>query len=384
MFFCYAQRGAFAVATPFLMKELGFNQAVMGVLLSAFFWSYSLAQMPAGMLIDRYGVGRVYGAGFLIWSAALALTGWPSTIAGFIAVRMMLGIGQGVAFPASARAVATWFPPSQRGGVTGVYLAGNRVGQAAITGIGPLAIAVWGWRAFFAAVGIAGVVWLVAWGPTMKWWDADRGPASARPSPAQSLELLRDRRVLGVALGFFAYDYVWFLFNSWTPAYLMLHRHFTAGEVGFYTSMPYVIVSFVIVPAGMLGDWLVRRGGNDVTVRKWIITVGMLVACLIVPAGLVESRVVSAWMLAFAIFGLGAAAPNCWALTQAVCPKPLVATASGIQNLGGNLGGVLAPAVTGFIAHATGSFVWAFTIAGAVLLGGIACYWLLIPPTSSA
>jgi MFS transporter, ACS family, D-galactonate transporter len=187
----------------------------------------------------------------------------------------------------------------------------------------------------------------------------------------------------GVFFGFFAYDYVWYLFLTWMPSYLMLDRNFGPREMATSNSIPFLIVSFVIVLAGVAGDSLVRAGWNEVTARKSIITTGLLIACLVVPAAFVQSSVVSAWLLGCAICGLGLAAPNSWALTQAVCPKPLVATASGVQNFGGNLGGVVAPALTGLIAHHTGNFRLAFLIAGGVLVCGIACYWLLISKNSS-
>src|SRR5581483_5018677 len=130
MFFCYLHRQTLAIAAPFMMKDLGLNRAALGILLSAFFWSYSLAQVPVGWIVDRYGVARVYASGFLIWTAAVTLTGIPSTMAAFIALQLLLGIGQGVAFPASARAVASWFRAGERGAATGAYLSGNRLGQA--------------------------------------------------------------------------------------------------------------------------------------------------------------------------------------------------------------------------------------------------------------
>lgn len=382
MFFCYAHRGTLPVAAPFLMKELGIGTAAMGVLLSAFFWSYSLAQVPAGWLVDRYGLGRVYAAGFLLWSAAVAFTGAASTAAALITARMLLGLGQGVPFPASARAAANWFPAGERGGVTGLYLSGNRLGQAAIAAAGPIFIASFGWRAFFFTAGAAGILWLVPWLFSMRGWDggaADQPAARRDPPLRQLLPALLDRRIAGIFLGYFAYDYVWFLFLTWMPGYLMLERKFGPREMGIYSSVPFAAVSIVVIVAGMLGDLLVRRGWNEITARKTLITAGLLAGCLIVPAGFVEDPLASVWLLAGSICGLGITAPNAWALTQAVCPRKLVATASGIQNLGGNLGGVVAPVVTGFIAQATGSFGLAFAIAGVILLCGVACYWLLIP-----
>jgi ACS family D-galactonate transporter-like MFS transporter len=384
MFFCYAHRQTLAIAAPYMMKDLGLNQAAIGLLLSAFFWSYSLAQVPAGWLIDRYGIGRVYAAGFFIWTAAVILTSFPSTIAGLIAVQLLLGLGQGVPFPASAGAVANWFPAGERGGATGLYLSGNRLGQAATGAIGPVMILVYGWRVFFLIAGLAGLIWLVAWLFSIRLWEggnpsADHRSVDTQLSLRRSLPLLYNRRIAGIFLGYFACDYAWFLLLRWMPVYLTVERKFRPREMALANSIPFVLVVFLIIPAGMAGDLLVRHGWNEVTVRKAFITAGMLIGCLIVPAALVKNDATSAWLLAGAICGLGSAAPNSWLLTQAICPKPLVGTASGIQNFGGNLAGVVVPVLTGLIAHQTGNSVWAFSLAGFILLCGVVCYWILIP-----
>ena len=104
MIFGYAQRGALSPVAPYMIKELGLSPAVMGVLLSAFFWVYSFMQMPAGWLVDRYGVRRSYAIGYAFWSTISALTGLANGLVSLIAARVLLGAGQSVAFPASARA----------------------------------------------------------------------------------------------------------------------------------------------------------------------------------------------------------------------------------------------------------------------------------------
>jgi ACS family glucarate transporter-like MFS transporter len=109
--------------------------------------------------------------------------------------------------------------------------------------------------------------------------------------------------------------------------------------------------------------------------------IGLAIGCLIVPAGMVTDKMTSVWLLTISLSGLGVASPNTWALTQAVCEKTIVGTVSGIQNFGGNIGGILAPAVTGFIAHASGSFALALGLTGAVLIVGILAYWFLITET---
>jgi MFS transporter, ACS family, D-galactonate transporter len=383
MFFCYAHRQTLAVAAPFMMNDLKLNRAAIGLLLSVFFWSYSLAQVPAGWLIDRYGVGRVYAIGFVIWTTAVALTSLSSTLGGLIAAQLLLGVGQGVPFPASARAVTNAFPAGERGTATGLYLSGNRVGQALVGAIGPAIVLTHGWHAFFLIAGLAGFIWLAPWLLWCRIWDEGAGPGTRKREGAlslrQSVTLLRDRRIAGIFLGFFAYDYVWFLLLRWTPVYLSVERNFSPREIALASSVPYLAVAFLIIPAGSIGDVLIRKGYSEITARKTLISGGMLVAVLIVPAALVRHNAAAAWFLAGATCGLGVAAPNAWLLTQAICPKQVVGTASGIQNFGGNLAGIVAPALTGFLAQKAGASTWAFCFAGLILLCGIGCYWLLIP-----
>ena len=133
--------------------------------------------------------------------------------------------------------------------------------------------------------------------------------------------------------------------------------------------------------SGVSSDWLVRRGYDEKLVRKIFIIVGLTIGCLIVPAGMVSDKLTAVWLLTISLCGLGICSPNTWTLTQAVCEKKIVGTVTGIQNFGGNLGGILAPALTGYIAHVTDSFALAFGVAGLVLVMGMFAYWFLISDT---
>lgn len=382
MIICYFHRAALSVAAPFMIEEMHLNKAVMGVLLSAFFWSYSFMQIPAGWLVDRFGVRKAYALGFAVWSIASAMTGFARNLYALIALRMTLGVGQSVAFPASARAVANWFHDRERGSVTATYLTGVRVGQALAGAVGVFLLARYGWEVLFLVTGAVPLLWLFPWIRFLRKWDETSAPSAAPKvsglSFFRSLALLKHRSVLGIFLGFFAYDYTWFLFTTWLPGYLVLERKFTAVEMGFYTSVPYLAMSVVILLSGFSSDWLIRRGYPEVGVRKAFIVVGLAIACLLVPAGMVEEKMTAVWLLTISLCGLGVCSANTWTLTQAVCSKNIVGTVSGIQNFGGNIGGVIAPALTGYIAHVTESFALALSITGAILVGGILSYWLLI------
>jgi ACS family D-galactonate transporter-like MFS transporter len=385
MVFCYAQRGALSVAAKDIMQELGLTKADMGVLLSAFFWSYSLMQVPAGWVVDRHGVKRSYAVGYFFWSLASLVTGLAKSLLTLNILRMLLGIGQSVAFPASARAVANWFHDRERGTVTATYLTGVRLGQALVSLAAAAFLPIYGWKWFFFVIGVVSLLWLLPWYLFLRKWEtipatpsATKSGTAAGRSFAQSLLLLRNRTVFGIFLGFFAYDYAWFVYLTWLPGYLEMERGFSKAEMGIYSSIPYVAMSVIIMLSGIASDWLIRQGYRETLVRKIFITAGLAIGCLIVPAGMVEDKMTSVWLLTISLCGLGLCSPNTWTLTQAVCSKNIVGTVSGIQNFGGNVGGVIAPALTGYIAHATESFALALSITGAICVVGILSYLILI------
>jgi ACS family D-galactonate transporter-like MFS transporter len=387
MIFCYGQRGALSIAAPFMIRELQLSTAAMGVLLSAFFWSYSFMQVPAGWLVDRLGVRKSYAAGFALWSIASALTGFAGRLSSLVALRVLLGIGQASAFPASARAVSNWFRDRERGTVTGGYLTGVRLGQALVSAAGTFLLAAKGFRYFFLVVGIVPLVWLPPWWIFLRRREALETEAAGTHGQfssgsqicfAQVLALFRHRSVIGIFLGFFAYDYVWYVYVNWLPSYLVMERGFTTREMAVYSSVPYVAMSVVVLASGFLSDMLVRYGYREIRVRKALIVAGLAAACLIVPAGLVEDKMTAVWLLSVSLSGLGIATPNTWTLTQAVCSRSLVGTVSGIQNFGGNLGGILAPVLTGLIVQLARSFALALSLTGVILILGMLSYWLLI------
>jgi MFS family permease len=386
MTFCYAQRGTLSVAAPFMIQDLGINTETMGLMLSAFSWCYCFMQVPSGWIVDRFGVGRAYAGGFALWSLACALTGAFRHVAAVMFFRVTMGIGQSVAFPASARTVANWFPDTERGLVNSSYLIGVRLGQALINAAGVGLIAAYGWRAFFVISGLVPLLWIAPWMLTLRRWETPgaavaKAAAPTRMTFASTFGLLRHPTVLGTALGFFAFDYVWFVFVYWLPGYLRLERHFTPAQMAFHGSVPFLVMSVAIVLSGLATDRLIAAGYRELRVRKTFITIGFAFAFAIVPAGLVHDNGLSVWLILVSLCGLGIASPNCWSLTQACCTKRLVGTVSGIQNFGGNFGGIIAPWLTGAIAYRTGSFAAAFVLCGFILVAGALAYWLLMNDT---
>ncbi len=387
MFSCYVNRGALSVAAPFMIKELGLSTAVMGVLLSAFFWPYSFMQMPAGWAVDRFGVKRVYALGFTIWSLAAAATGLARGLVALVFMRACLGVGQSVIFPAHARAVANWFSERERGTATALSNAGNRLGQAFVNGAGPLLIAAFGWHLFFLSTGLIPLVWLLPWMIFMSRWEGKKAETTAagddtnhhrEPSFLEIFALLKHRSVLGICLGYFGYNYAWILLYTWLPGYLVVERGFSSREMALFSSVPYLGGFVIALLAGVMADWFVRRGYHELRVRKVFMVAGMAGACIIIPAGMVADKMTAVLLLAVAVCSLSISGVTSWALTQVVCEKKIVGSVGGLQNFFGNVGGIIAPALSGFIAHTTGSFAQALVLTGALLVAGIFAYWLMV------
>lgn len=380
MFFCYVHRSALSVAAPFMMEELGLNTAVMGVLLSAFFWPYALLQPLGGWAVDRFGVRRSYAWGFTIWSLAATATGLAQGLFTLSVLRGLVGIGQATIFPAHARAIANWFSERERGLATGIANAGNRLGQSFVNGVGPLLIVALGWQLFFVVSGALPLVWLAPWLLFMRKHESAQviREHSTRPPFLKSFALLKHRSVFGMCFGYACYNYCWILLYTWLPGYLKLERGFSTKEMAFFSSVPYLAGFFVALSTGALADWFVRCGKNEPLVRKVFMMIGMAGAGLIVPAGMVTDKLTAVYLLSIAVCSLSISGIASWALTQSVCERQIVGTVGGLQNFFGNLGGIVAPALSGFIAKATGSFALALGLTGVLLVIGIAAYWFLV------
>src|SRR6267143_1223188 len=200
MLISYAHRSALSIAvgakSSSMSTDLHLSEAGIGIMLSAFFWVYAFMQVPAGWLVDRFGVRRAYSLGFVFWSLTSALTGFVNGFAALLGVRVALGAGQAISFPGSSRAVANWFQQSERGTVTGIYLTGVRLGTALISVVGTWFLARYNWKLFFIVIGVLPLIWLLPWWKFLsKWESASGAPKAAGPKVSflSSLLLLKHR-----------------------------------------------------------------------------------------------------------------------------------------------------------------------------------------------
>jgi ACS family D-galactonate transporter-like MFS transporter len=373
----YLDRGILAVSAPLLQRELTLSPAQLGLLFSSFFWSYSVFQLAAGWLVDRYDVKHVLGAGFLLWSLATASVGWITGFGWLLVARVILGVGESVAYPAYSRILARDFPEHRRGLANALVDAGSKIGPALSTLAGSLLASRFGWRALFLGTGIGGLLWLAPWVLFV--------PSRGRTAPLElqglpgMFDILRRREAWGTFLGMYSLGYVWYFLLSWLPSYLVNERGLSMQRMAVLGSLPFLAMAAASVLGGWLSDWRIARGASVTRVRKTCVISGLLLCCLtLLPAAAVSSPGFSIVLLTVSCSALGLFTSNVWAITQTLAGPRAAGSWTGIQNAIGNLGGVISPLLTGLVVGRTGSYYLAFAMASAVLVLGAASYLVLV------
>jgi MFS family permease len=376
MFLNYLDRGSLSVAAPMLVRELRIGPTEMGLLFSAFFWTYAVCQVGSGWLVDRVRrVKWVYAAGFLVWSLATMATGFVGGFGALFACRLLLGLGESVAYPACSRILVRSVPESRRGLANAWIDAGTKAGPALSNLVGGLIVAEYGWRWLFFGAGVVSLLWLPAWIGLFREEDGVRAGGGEEVSFGR---ILSRREAWGTSLAMFALGYVWYFLLSWLPTYLVRARGLSMQQVATYGSLPLAMMGLATVGWAWLADRRTAAHGPNER-RRFLVVALLATAALLPPAAVVESFAASMVLLVAAHVALAMFAANVWAATQTLAGSAAAGRWTGFQNAVGNLGGVVSPWVAGVALDRTGSFVPAFFAAAAVAIGGAACYWWLVP-----
>jgi ACS family D-galactonate transporter-like MFS transporter len=374
----YLDRATISLALPLIGRDLHLGPETKGVLLSAFFWSYALMQVPIGWTADRVNLRWLYAGAFALWSVSQGLTGFAGTLATLILFRVVLGIGESIYLPGGTKIVSVMFEPAERGLPCGLFDFGTRMGLVLGGLTIPWLLVHLGWRDAFRLVGFAGLLWLVPWLlATPRHIGQAPGERPRGVLLHKVLRLLTNRNLIGICLGFFCFDYYWYLLVNWLPDYLVTVRHFTILGAGVFAALPFLVFGVSEPTGGWLADRLIRRGWNETRTRKGIVTVAFLTGLLLIPA----SRVASASAAVALIAGgslVGLATGNLLVILQCCAPSAEVGLWTGFENLFGNVAGVLAPIVTGFLIARTGSYAPGFMLAALTLIAGLGCYWFIV------
>src|SRR5262249_55744613 len=362
------------VALPVISKDLGLDPIAQGFALSAFFWTYTAMQIPMGRIVDRYDIKRVYAVCFAIWSLAATATGLATGLVTLMICRVLLGIGEAVYLPGGIKVVSLHFGKGETAWPAALFDMGTKVGLAIGTAVDVWLLVRYGWRSLFFRTGLFGLLWLIPW---LMFYPSSRAAAPVEKRIDWSL-LLRNRALLAICLGFFCWDYFWYFLISWLPTYLNTVRHMSMPKVALFGGLPFLIFAAAEAFGGGRGGWLVRRGWSLPGVTKGCVAAVFTIGLLIFPAAIVESSALSiGFLLAASLAGFGCG--SLIAFPKICAREEEVALWTGIMNCAGNIGGVLAPLLTGFGVARPGSYVPAFLTVSAVLVVGIAAYTLMVP-----
>ncbi len=386
----YLDRSAVAVGNPEIRHDLHLSFSQMGLLLSAFAWAYGLAQIPAGLAIDRFGPRRALGAGLVLWSVAQLGAGFVGSLGQFIAARIALGLGESPMYIGGTRVCADWFTRQDRALPIGIFNASSALAPALAPPLLTWLMVAFGWRAMFLIAGAAGFVVAIVWlrlyrDPELAGIPArdietihrDDGETTATLGLAQLAWLLKFRTSWGMFLGFFGVVYLSWMYATWLPGYLETQRHLSIGAAGGLAAIPLAAGFVGAIAGGVVSDALGRRIDASAACRLPVI-VGMLAAAAFTVAGaLADSTGLAIACMACGLFAANVASSSGWALAAVVVPNNAVASLEAIQNVGGSLGGALAPYITGAVVQHGGSFVPAFVLAGAIAVSSALFYALM-------
>jgi MFS family permease len=376
VFINYIDRGNLSIAAPMLKDELGLTGSQLGILLSAFFWTYATLQLASGWLVDRFNVNWVFAGGFFLWSLATAMTGLVHTFVALLILRLLLGMGESVAYPSYSKIIALNFAEEHRGLANSLVAAGLVLGPGFGMLLGGLLMSRFGWRPFFIVLGLASLLWLVPW---VKWMPQKRAAMDAGGAGAPHLgRFLRLRSLWGTCFGLFAGNYVNYFLITWLPFYLVRERHFSMDNMAKIGGIAYLLGACSATLAGWVSDRWILAGATPTLVRKTITGGGLALAGVFVGLAAVGGPVYCVAAIILGVVFFGVAESNMWAITQTLAGPQAAGRWTGFQNFVGNLAGIVAPAVTGFVLDRTGHFYWAFAIMTAVAMGGMGSWVFVI------
>jgi MFS family permease len=371
----YIDRSNLSLAVPLIQRQLTLSPLQVGSLLSAFFWTYALMQLTglAGWLTDRFPVGWVMVGGYVLWSGATMMTGLVSGLSALYVSRLLLGMGESVAYPCYSRIFAE-LPQEHRGRANALIDAGTKLGPATGAFVGGLLLVHFGWRVLFVVLGGVGLLWLLPWIALMPRSGRRVTAEGAAPLPS-ILQLLRVKAAWGTFAGHFCGNYFFYFLLAWLPNYLVGEEKMSIRGMSRLTSAVFLLIAASTLIVGWISDRLIAAGASTTRVRRAAVVGGLSVASSLLALLFVHRNLpLSIAVMALACIGYGAFASNHWAITQTLAGTEMAGRWSSLQNGVANLSGIVAPWVTGLIVKVHGSAHLAFVLTGGVALVG-ACSW---------
>lgn len=402
----YMDRSNMSIAATALSEDLELSAVQMGLIFSAFAWTYSALQIPGGIFVDIVRPRILYPIILTAWSIATLLQGFASTFLILLACRMSIGIFESPSYPVNNKIVTTWFPEKERASAIAVYTSGQFIGLAFLM---PVLVAIqtyFGWRGLFVISGLIGIFWAGVWyafyrdpdeHPTINSAELDYinsvssefGDEGKQTSAiAQSKELVgsvywRDlrqaflhRKLWGIYIGQFCLGGMLIFFLTWFPTYLVKYRGLDFIQSGFMASIPFLAAFFGVLISGFSSDFMARKGVSKEVARKAPVIVGMLLSMFIIGANYTDSTFWIITFMSIAFFGNGLTS-IAWVFVSLLVPRNMVGIVGGCFNFVGGLSAVLVPMIIGVLVNG-GDFRPALFFIGGLALVGLCAYLFLV------
>ncbi len=391
----YISRQTFSVLSPLISSQFHLNHTELARILGAFQISYALTWLLGGIFLDAVGTRIGLAVAVVLWSVVNIFTGLANSVSGFVAFRFILGIGEGVNWPGASKAVAEWFPDTERSLAVAIFDSGSSVGGALAALVIPWIAIAFGWRWAFVFSGLLGFVWLAAW---LRIYHAPehhprvgseelqliRGgralsEGSHEPAGQRWLGLVKDRNVWGIVLGRALTDPIWWFYVFWLPQYLSDARGFSLQRIALFAWVPFVAADLGNFTGGLVSGYCIRRGMTVLQARRWVCAISCLPILLGIPAARVDNSYLALALISLALWGYASWSTMGLTLPSDLFPPNVVATVTGLSGLVAGLAGA------GFT-YAVGrtvdrfSYLPAFVAAGLLPLFATAAVFLLIRP----
>jgi MFS family permease len=384
MMFSFAIRLILGVVAPKLKELYAIPPDKMGILLSSWNWSYTGALSVAGPLIDRFGPWISMAVGSALWGASTLLLPLVSGYTALLMMRIAFGLGQGALIPCTSTSISSIFPAKERTRAVSVAFTGNSIGLAIAAPGAALIYAKWGWEWVFYIWGGASLLLTILWIALypekvigrVKSLSASAAASEVRPP---WLSLFGYRSTWGIAFGQFGYLYAYYFFVTWLPSYLVEERGMTILKSGFVSFLPFFAGVLGTLAGGWLGDWMIARGTSSTFTRKSIIGFGLVGSTvMVIAAAYTESVWLAVALITLCVGSLRLATASCNALPIDLAPRIVLGSVTAIQNFFGNVGGTLAPIITGYLIKGSGTFVSSLVVAGGMATLGAISYVLVV------
>jgi ACS family glucarate transporter-like MFS transporter len=384
----YWDRAVLSIAIPVLTREFHLSTVTAGYLLSAFVFTYAIAQLPAGIVLDWVGTRRAGAGSLAVWSVATALTAWATGVVNLFLTRLLLGLGESVTMPLTARAVREWAPVRERGFAQAFVHAGLPVGTAIASIVVGATVGALGWRTAFVLSGAMGLIWAMIWfavyrEPLKCRWlgsaerelilaDRPAVPADAAINPLRGLSrLMKNRTMWGLFLTQGCVNYANYFLLSWLPSYFIHAYGININGSGQATGIVYFSAAVLMIGFGAVSDRVTRRHRVEAGTRRYVVAALALGGSVIGLTPLLSSHVAQLTVMAISTGCVLSVFANNVSLANDLLADPrYVGTAIGWLQFGGNVFGLAAPVATGYIVAHTGGYTAAFGVSGAFLLAG--------------